>query len=110
MSDDEYMKTRGVGVPEGLWAALKMVADLKRTSVSAELRDAATAHIARYGLTVTKGEVVHTIDAWQFHSPAHSNPRRRRKSTAEEDPHGRTPGTSLAEDPATPESTTEAPA
>jgi hypothetical protein len=49
--------TRNVCIPQELWDALSIVAQVNRRSISAELRAAALAHVGRYGMTVGEGEM-----------------------------------------------------
>jgi hypothetical protein len=49
--------TRNVCIPEELWQALSIVAQVNRRSISAELRAAATAHVGRYGIALAEGEM-----------------------------------------------------
>jgi hypothetical protein len=96
----EAMTARSVYVPDGTWAGLEMVARLKHTSVSAELRAAGTEYLARYGLVVVDGQPVRIDDTWGWPESTAEEIHGGGQSTAEEGIHtGGGGARSMAGDP-----------
>lgn len=104
----ELMTSRSVGIPTGIWAGMELVAQLKRTSISAELRAAGLAHLERHGLTVVDNEVVPVITGWEA---ALAKSSREETIQGGGESTGEAPAAIPGGGPASPsESTTEAPA
>jgi hypothetical protein len=53
-----YADRRSVAIPDPLWQALQLVADLRRVSISQVLREAAEQHVERYGLVMRGHELM----------------------------------------------------
>lgn len=60
----DYADRRTVCISDPHWMALKLIADLNYTSISAVLRHAAELYVERYGLTFQDGQLTINPLVW----------------------------------------------